>query len=442
MHEKLSKNNSEKGMKFSYDASLVTKDKIEELSQPLIPYMDTLNQTAKSGAYDTAESSINLPIDEKILQEVKELKDKKVSKKLKYIIDIGIGGSNLGTKAIYDAKCGFFDIIAPQRFPKMIFADTNDPRYLSHLSQFLKTEIGDPEEVLICAISKSGSTTETVANFEIIQNALSEKFGDISERVVAITDFESNFWKKAQEKGISALAIPKIVGGRYSVMSPVGLFPLLAAGFDIDAIRNGAKKQREMGLSNDISENPAALSAIILYHHYKNGIRINDNFIFSPSLESLGKWYRQLMGESVGKDGQGITPTVSIGSIDLHSVGQLYLGGPKDKITTFIAHANAQNDVQVPSNMLLPGLVGNLEGKSVSTIMAAILKGTEIAYKSKSLPFTEVILDQDEGAIGEFMQFKMIEMMFLGRLMGVNPFDQPNVEDYKVVTKKILSEEA
>ncbi len=431
------------GMRFFYDSSLVTKEQIEALSAPLLPYIDKLQLVADGGHYDVNESSINLPFDERMLQEVKDLREKKVSKKLKYIIDIGIGGSNLGTKAIYDAKFGSFDLLQPKRFPKMIFADTNDPEYLVSLSQFLKTEIHDPDEVLICVISKSGSTTETVANFAIIQNVLSEKFGDIRDRIVAITDFESNFWKKAQEKGISTLAIPKTTGGRYSVMSPVGLFPLLAGGIDVEAMRSGARKQRDLALTKDILQNPAALSAIILYHHYKNGISINDNFIFSPALESLGKWYRQLMGESVGKDGKGITPTVSIGSTDMHSVGQLNLGGPKDKVTTFISCGNPSEDPRVPANMLLPDLVANLGDKPVSAIMSAILSGVKKAYEGKSLPFAEVVFPkQNEEAIGEFMQFKMIEMMFLGQLMGVNPFDQPDVEYYKVETRRVLSGQA
>lgn len=428
-------------MKFSYDSSLITREQIETLSKPLLPYIDVLNSVAKAGGYNANESSINLPFDDQILGKVKELKEKKVSDKLKYIINIGIGGSNLGTKAIYDAKLGFFDTIQPKRFPKMIFADTNDPEYLANLSKFLKEEISDTEEILVCGISKSGSTPETVVNFEIVQSVLSQEFGDISERIIVITDFESNFWKKAQEKSISTLAIPKTVGGRYSVMSPVGLFPLLAAGIDVEAMRNGARKQRDLALSRDIFNNPAALSAIVLYHHHKNGIGINDNFIFSPALESLGKWYRQLMGESVGKDGQGITPIVSIGSTDLHSLGQLYLGGPKDKITTFISYGNPNEDPQVPANTLLPNLVDNLENKPASVIMSAILSGIKRTYRNRSLPFAEVVLPkQNEEAMGEFMQFKMFEMMFLGKLMGVNPFDQPNVEAYKRITKNILRE--
>lgn len=427
------------GMKFSYDFSLVTKEQIETLSAPLLPYIDRLQLVADSRHYDTNESSINLPFDEQMLQEVKDLKEKKVSDKLKYIIDIGIGGSNLGTKAIYDARFGSFDLLQPKRFPKMIFADTNDPEYLANLSKFLKTEINDPEEILICAISKSGSTTETVANFEIIQNVLSEKFGNITDRIVAITDFESNFWKKAQEKDISTLAIPKTTGGRYSVMSPVGLFPLLAAGIDVKAIRSGARNQRDLALSRNILQNPAALSAIVLYYHYKNDVRINDNFIFSPALESLGKWYRQLMGESAGKDGQGITPTVSIGSTDLHSMGQLYLGGPKDKIATFV-YAKSSEIVSVPDTLFLQSLVENINGKPTQFIMEAALKGAKIAYAKKKLPFMEVLLgDISAKSIGEFMQFKMIEMMFLGKLMGVDPFDQPNVEDYKVEMRRILN---
>jgi glucose-6-phosphate isomerase len=427
-------------MQFSYDSSLVTREQIESLSEPLIPYIDVLQKVADGGRYDADESTINLPFDEQMLKEVKDLKEKKVTSKLKYILNISIGGSSLGTKAVYDARHGYYDTIQPRRFPKMIFAETNDPENLANLSKFVKEEINDPEELLINVTSKSGGTTETIANFEILQNELTQKFGNISERIVVITGLNSNFWRKAQAENIATLTLPDTTGGRYSVLSPVGLFPLLAAGIDVEALRAGARKQREVGLSKDLMQNHAALSAILLFQNYKNGFKINDNFIFSPALESLGKWYKQLMGESIGKDGKGITPTVSIGSTDLHSTGQIKLGGEKVEFTTFISYSNPTENPSVPSKMFLPGLVSNLENKTASDIMDAILSGTKKAFKDKSLPFTEIELPgQNEEAIGEFMQFKMMEMMYLGKLMGVNPFDQPNVEDYKTETKKILS---
>ena len=179
----------------------------------------------------------------------------------------------------------------------------------------------------------------------------------------------------------------------------------------------------------------------------QQGYVINDNFFFHPELESVGKWYRQLMGESIGKehslDGNvvhtGITPTVSLGSTDLHSVGQLYLGGPKDKLTTFVAAPNTLVRVTVPEHRIFPDLVPMIDGKTAENVMDAILEGVKVAYQKAELPYMQVTLDAiNEESLGAFLQFKMLEMMYLGVLLNVNSFDQPNVEAYKVETKRIL----
>lgn len=413
----------------------------------LSPYIEHLNKVVTDEDYEALESSINLPTNHGLLEEVQRLTKEKVNPSLKYIFVIGIGGSNLGTKAIYDALVGHFDSTSPARKPKMIFVDTNNPRSLKNLKEFINTTVESLDEVLVNAISKSGGTTETLANTEYIMGALTEKFGLASHRLVITTDYESNFWNAAEEEGVARLVIPHTVGGRYSVLSAVGLFPLAAAGFDIKQLRLGAVIMREKCLSQDIETNPAALSASILLESMREGKSINDNFVFNPELESLAKWYRQLMGESVGKekniDGKtvhaGITPTVSVGSTDLHSVGQLYLGGPKDKITTFIYSGKPIEGVVVPQQRIFPNVVGMINGKSMDTIMEAIREGVQIAYNKNDLPYTEVVLDDiSEKSLGEFLQFKMIEMMYLGKLMHVNPFDQPNVESYKIETKTLL----
>ena len=205
---------------------------------------------------------------------------------------------------------------------------------------------------------------------------------------------------------------------------------------------------RNICIENDLDQNPALIPATLLFLNLKAQKTINDNFFFAPQLESLGKWYRQLMGESIGKendiDGKtirsGINPTVSIGSTDLHSMGQLYLGGPADKFTTFIWARNHEDAVSLPKNPLMPELVPNLHGKSAQQIMEAILEGTKTAYSKQEIPYMEIVLAEISAyTLGEFLQFKMIEMMYLGKLMNVNTFDQPNVELYKQETKKILS---
>jgi glucose-6-phosphate isomerase len=303
------------------------------------------------------------------------------------------------------------------------------------------------DEILITVITKSGGTSETLANAEFVIDAFAQHNEDIHNRLVFITDEGSRLWQAATEKSCAVLPIPAKVGGRYSVFSAVGLFPLACAGYDIQALLRGAAEMREQCLLEE--NNPAIDSAALLFEANNQGFFINDNFIFHGELESVGKWYRQLMGESIGKEEDregnavtaGITPTVSIGSTDLHSVGQLYLGGPKNKLTTFIS-AVQQAPIRVPENRLFPDLVPNITGISFKEIMNAIREGTQKAYKKQGAPFMNIELSAiNESELGAFMQFKMIEMMYLGRLMQVNPFDQPHVELYKIETKRILEQQ-
>ncbi len=434
-------------MQFKYqESSLLAEEEVLKTASTLTNYVETLHKVVEADNYNADESSINLPADENLFEEVMKLRNEKATSDLKYIIDIGIGGSNLGTKAIYDALLGYYDLLEPERFPKIIFADTTNPETLESINSLLNNNLRSSEEVLINIISKSGGTTETVTNAEIILKGLRDKFPDINSRVVVTSDEGSNLWKKAEELGFAKLALPKTVGGRFSVFSAVGLFPLACCGIDIQKLRAGALRARQQNLALEVTDNPALISASIIYLHAQNGKNINDNFFFNQELESVGKWYRQLMGESIGKEkdlknkvvNTGITPTVSIGSTDLHSMAQLYIGGPKDKITMFVS-AGSDAEAQIPNDMVLSGLVEGIEGKTARQIMNAILDGTKIAYKKVEHPYFEINLEEvNEYALGEFLQFKMIEMMYMGKLFNVNTFDQPNVEDYKKETKKIL----
>ena len=426
-------------MKFIYkEIARLSNESIQQTINSLQDYITILNDIAKANTYEDLECSMNLPFDTELLKIVQGLASKKITDKLKYVILIGIGGSNLGTKAIYDALYGFYDLLQPTRFPKIIFLDTQDEEVLAK-TKILIERLSDKEEILVNAISKSGGTTETAANLEVIYAALTKKFGDVKDRIVFTTDVGSKMYQIATKKGIDVLNLPKLVGGRFSVFSAVGLFPLACIGFNLENLLRGAQNMRSLCLRSASEDNPAAISAAILYLHSVSGININDNFIFLPQLESLGKWYRQLMGESIGKENKGITPTVSIGSTDLHSVGQLYLGGPKDKISTFIYGEHPKYEVIVPENTEFD-LVDTIPQKQIHTIMYAIVEGTLSAYTKQELPYLVVALDKiSEESLGEFMQFKMMEMMYLGHLMEVTTFDQPQVELYKVETKRILN---
>lgn len=432
-------------MKLSYqDSSQINQQNILDVQASLKPYIEQLQKVAYSHTYDASESSINLPSDAALLKTVLEMKQAKTTDALKYIIDIGIGGSNLGAKAVYDAFFGQYDVLEPNRFPKIIFLDTTNEQFLSSALSLINT-IQNPNELIVNAISKSGGTTETIANLEIILDSLLKKFGEAAmERCIITTDEGSKLWEAADKQNIAVLPIPKQVGGRFSVFSAAGLFPLACCGVNIESLLKGAGDMKMQCIQE--TENPALISAAVTYNHSKKGKNISDSFFFLPQLESVGKWYRQLTGESLGKEHNlegnivhtGITPTVSIGSTDLHSVGQLYLGGPKDKITTFIYSNNNPSKIKVPSTLKLP-LVQGIENKSPSEIMYAIREGVKAAYKKQGLPFMELAFENvNEYELGAFFQFKMIEIMYLGKLMNVNTFDQPHVELYKTETKKIL----
>lgn len=410
------------------------------------PYVAHLQRVSQERSYDAAEASLHLAFDEHLLETTQQVVASKVTSSLRYIFVVGIGGSNLGTKAIYDALYAYEDLVTHDR-PQMIFVDTiNDTVLCSLIEQLLPT-IDDPEEYLLLSISKSGGTTETLANTEILSTALETHVGNVAARTVVITDEDSAYWQAAEVAGIATLAIPEKVGGRFSVLSAVGLVPLLALGLDVTALRQGARDILPYCLNDDVHHNPAWQSAALLAEALAQGKTINDTFVFNSELESLGKWYRQLLGESVGKEHDvsgaqvhiGITPTVSVGSTDLHSVGQLYLGGPKDKLTTFVYTAADQQGLPVPPERMFSQTVPMIEGKTTTAITTAILEGVKVAYTNNDLPFMEVVLDEiSPYELGAFMQFKMIEMMILGNLLQVNPFDQPNVESYKVETKRFL----
>lgn len=422
-------------MQFKYvDTCQIYENEISFIAKRVAPHIKHFQKISTDKDYSSEESFINLPFDEKNLKQAVALKEKLVSPRLKYIIDIGIGGSNLGTKAVYDALDGFFDIIEPQRFPKIIFADTNDPVFLSKLQRFLNKSVVKPEEVIFNVVSKSGKTTETIVNLEI----LSEGTKFYKERVVVTTVFKTKLWDAAEEINIALLPIPKNISGRFSVLTTVGLFPLLCAGIDVAELIEGAMTAIQKGLEDDIFKNISALSAIITYLNFQNGKTINDSLFFHPELESLGKWYRQLMAESIGKRGTGITPTVSIGSTDLHSMAQLYLGGPRDKFFTLVSTEETRENAVVPRALLFD-LADEIKNKSAKEVMDAILSAVRTSFKKRGIPFAEVVLKNlSPKSLGHFMQFKMLEVVYLARLLNVDPFDQPNVEEYKEETRKTL----
>lgn len=423
---------------FSFDA-LYKLAALRGLGQKMVDMQKAIDQ-----GYKTEYASLALVKDVHLLKSIKQLIAEKKKLNPTVIVVIGIGGSALGAMAIYDALVK--QSCLRSQSPRLYFVQTIDSDHMAAMLELLENELIAGHAVLINVVTKSGTTLETVLNFELIRDLLKKYFpNDYARYIVVTSDAGSALHMSALHEGCDYLEIPKSVGGRYSVFSAVGLFPLAFVGIDIDSLVLGAQKIIDRCLSEDIAKNPAALTALLLCMHYQKGVSIHDTFIFSADLESMGKWYRQLMGESIGKEfnvrGErvmvGITPTVSLGTVDLHSVAQLYLGGPKDKFTTFVTVQKSVQEIVTGSDSFF----SYTQNKTFTEIIDAFVQGTHRAYQKQDRPFCTFVLPQKNAFfIGQFMQCKMIEMMLLGYLLEVDPFDQPNVESYKQEVKQILQQ--
>lgn len=424
-------------MKFIYNAgALVTESELQDRAVSLRAYTARLKDIAQKTDYSEPESSLRLSFDKNIIQQVQEVATSIKTNTLQYVVVIGIGGSNLGSQAVYDAIAGSMNLLV-DRLPKLLFLDTVSDERMTSVTRTLE-RLPKKEDFAVLVISKSGTTTETIVNTEVLLAFLNEHFGDPRERFVAITDEGSKLWNLAGEKKIAHLPIPAVVGGRFSVFTAVGLLPLLLSGIDVKELLEGAQQAVQDSTHENLTINTALISAIITDHHRRAGRGIHNSFLFSPKLESIGKWYRQLMAESLGKDGKGMTPIVSIGSTDLHSQAQLYFAGPDDKFTNLLYSMSGDVN-QVPQNPTLAGLVPDIQNKSLEQIMKAIVGGVKAAYEKLERPYVEIDLE-GIGAyeLGYYLQWRMIEIMYLAQLMNVNAFDQPEVELYKTETRRLL----
>lgn len=415
-------------------ASLVSEATFKTYATTLEPYRKQLTQCSKQSDYAQNEASLQLPFDQPLLETVQKLARSFTSTPLTYLVVIGIGGSNLGTRAISEA----LTLSQPKHRPvQILYLDTVSTHTFHTIVSLLKT-CKSKQSFLLVSISKSGGTTETTANTESLLSALKKPFGTVLDRLVVITGKDSKFWNSAQSQGVVCLEIPEMVGGRYSVFSAVGLFPLALAGFNIKQLLAGAQEAVKDGTNKSFKTNLALSSAITTFAHYTKGHTIHNSFFFAPELESLGKWYRQLMAESLGKDGKGLLPVVSIGSTDMHSMAQLYFGGANNAITHIIT-APTTRSATVPKKLQFPGLVEHIEGTTLEEIMNAISEGTKTAYKQLNRPVVTFAFEkQDAYELGYYLQTRMIEIMYLAKLMDVNAFDQPMVEVYKKETKNLL----
>lgn len=350
-----------------------------------------------------------------------------------YVINVGIGGSYLGARAVIEALQNSFEAYRSDREnPVILYAGNNiGEDYLSELLQFLRDK-----RFGIIYISKSGTTTEPAIAFRLLKGLLESQVGreDARERIVAVTDSAKGALRRmADEEGYRSFVIPDNVGGRFSVLTPVGLLPVAVAGFDIRRLVRGAADMQAMTASDiPFSDNPALRYAAARNVLYAEGKKIEILANFHPKMHYIGEWWKQLFGESEGKEEKGIfTATVDL-TTDLHSMGQWMQEGERTIFETVISVENQDTCLTIPSDSAdLDGL-NFLAGKRVDEVNKMAELGTRLAHVDGGVPNIRIILPQlDAYYIGQLFYFFEKAVGVSGYMLGVNPFDQPGVEGYK-----------
>ncbi|MDL2224377.1 glucose-6-phosphate isomerase [Bacteroidales bacterium OttesenSCG-928-M06] len=347
------------------------------------------------------------------------------------IVVVGIGGSYLGAKAVIDALSGTFDYLENKK-PVVVYAGHNiGEDYLHELSTYL-----NGKSFGIINISKSGTTTEPALAFRILKKQLEDSVGkaEAKNRIVAVTDKAKGALRTlATKEGYKTYIIPDNVGGRFSVLTPVGLLPIAIAGINIEQLIAGAKSMEEATASNvPFENNIAEIYATTRNELYKSGKKIEILANYSPKLHYVSEWWKQLYGESEGKENKGIFTASVDFTTDLHSMGQWIQEGERTIFETVISIEKPKYDVQVPSDEQdLDGL-NFLAGKRVDYVNKMAELGTQIAHVDGGVPNIRIELPElNEYYLGQLLYFFERACGISGYILGVNPFDQPGVEAYK-----------
>jgi len=409
-----------------FDQDFVTKTAIDRGTKQLLPYASdiaSVGQQLDVSRHEYALFHAGTAEIQAVTEQVARL-----ATKTKHVLVIGIGGSSLGLEAVYQA--------VPAKRALTVLDTTTAPNIttaLEALAPYKKVE-----QIAVCIISKSGGTTETMVNASVVLEALQKHFGPaLADRVFCVGDASTPFFEHAKRKKYHTFAMPKSVGGRYSVATEVGIVPLTLLGYDTDTFIAGVLDANEVSFIEVVAESAVRLSLYI-----KKGFRHYNFFAFEPRLAKLGAWYRQLQAESLGKDTdragksfrQGMVPTIST-AVELHSIGQLYLSGFAGVYTDFVTF----DDDTVDFSIRKQGLAATWAGFTAQEIATAIYGGVIQAYQAKQLPYRTTVFDEDVlYSLGMFMAARMRETMYVADLLNLDAFDQPHVELYKQKTKTIL----
>ena len=400
----------------------------------MIPLMDTVNETllAKSGAGNDFLGWLDLPVDYDKEEFARiQAAAKKIQSDSEVLVVIGIGGSYLGARAAIEfVKGQMYNGVREEGIPEVYFVGNNISS--SYINDVIK--IIGKRDFSVNIISKSGTTTEPAIAFRVFKKMLEEKYGKegAKGRIYATTDKARGALKALSDaEGYETFVVPDDVGGRFSVLTAVGLLPIAAAGVDIAAMMKGAQDAREVCTPNGL-ENPSYLYAALRNILYRKGKNTEILVNYEPALTMMGEWFKQLYAESEGKDQKGIFPTAANFSTDLHSIGQFIQDGTRNLFETVIWVNQPRSEVTIEeADVDIDGL-NYLAGKSVQFVNSKAYQGTLMAHMDGGTPNIIIEIDEaDAYHFGYLCYFFEKACGLSGYLLGVNPFDQPGVEAYK-----------
>ncbi len=411
--------------------NFVSEEELKNM-QPLVDVADKmLREKTGAGNDFLGWTDVAQIISETELSNVKTAA-KKIQNDSEVLLVIGIGGSYLGAKAVIDyLNHSFYNQLkGEKKFPEIYFVGNN----------ISSTYIKDLEDIIagrdfsINVISKSGTTTEPAIAFRHFKNMLIDKYGqDANERIYATTDANKGALKdQANANNWMSFVVPDNVGGRFSVLTAVGLLPIAVSGGNVDEILSGAKAAQAKYTNSDIMENDAYKYAALRNCLYAKGKTIEMLVAYEPSLQYFNEWWKQLFGESEGKDGKGIFPASALFSTDLHSLGQYIQSGRRDLFETVIDIKNVRHEVEIKKEEVDGDGLNYLAGRKVSDVNNKAFIATAIAHNDGGVP--NIVLevnDMNEQSIGQLIYFFELSCAISGYILGVNPFDQPGVEEYK-----------
>ncbi len=417
--------------------SFVAKERFEEYVKKALAAQQVLEDETGAGNDFLGWQHLPSAIGKEQLDDCLGVVDRWIEKEVDLVVVIGIGGSYLGAKAAIEALSHSFSSLLGLQGPKVVFAGENlSEDYTAELLDLLQTR-----NAACVVISKSGTTTEPAVAFRLVKQHLEDTYGkeEACSRIVAITDKARGALKSlANQEGYKTFVIEDNIGGRFSVLTPVGLVPIALAGFDIEAMVRGAK-DAEKALADRSADNPAVRYAAMRNLLYAQGKKVELFASFHPKMQYLGEWLKQLFGESEGKDGKGIFPASVIFTTDLHSMGQYIQDGERMLFETVITVENAQREVSIPRDEKdLDGL-NYLAGKRVEHCNRMAQLGTRMAHIDGGVPNIDIRIEQlDEYHLGQLFYFFEKVCGISAYILGVNPFNQPGVEAYKKNMFKLL----